>query len=224
MDFDASLGYPGEGPMCSMRLFWIFFILCLVMPVQPALHPRNSADLTRLAKRIPSGLPVGRKVLPKTGSNNKGLLVAFAQWILEVAGEPLEKILEARPFDPERIADLLTLYGRDLYGSGRPYWHFSETINAITAAKPVLRRQVQGAWDLAFAWLAEEPTVHHTALPASLLLAILAVCLVWGWVREAGVFALAWGGLLRMGEAAKATRGDLVFPVDGPWGSELHPD
>ena len=84
----------------------------------------------------------------------------------------------------------------------------------LTAAKPVLRRQVQGAWDLAFAWQAEEPTVHHNALPAPLLLAILSVYLLWGWVREAGVFAFACGGLLRMGEVSKAKRRDLVYPRD----------
>ncbi|OLP75869.1 hypothetical protein AK812_SmicGene44271, partial [Symbiodinium microadriaticum] len=131
-----------------------------------------------------------------------------------VSGQTLETALAVKPFDVEAFVGLLVEYGRDLYGSGRPYWHFEETVNAITSIKPVLRRQVQAAWDLAFAWLAEEPSSHHTALPAVLLLGLLTTCLVWGWLREAGVFALAWGGILRMGEVTSAYRSDLVLPSD----------
>ena len=36
----------------------------------------------------------------------------------------------------------------------------------------------------------------------------------WGWRSEAGVFALAFGALLRIGEAIQATRGCLVLPRD----------
>ena len=110
--------------------------------------------------------------------------------------------------------DLLVKYGRDLYGSGRPYWHYSETVNSVTSLRPTLRRQVQGAWDLSFSWLAEEPYSHHTALPPQVLLALLAVCILWGWVREASSFALAWGALLRMGEVLHAPRACLVLPFD----------
>ncbi|CAE7648469.1 unnamed protein product [Symbiodinium pilosum] len=121
------------------------------------------------------------------------------------------------PFLVEPFVELLVQYGHDLYGSGRPYYHFSETINAVTARKPILRRQVQAAWDVAFTWLAEEPSTHHVAMPPSVLLALLSACLAWGWVREAGIFALCWGALLRVSEATKATRGHLVFPADALW-------
>ena len=97
-------------------------------------------------------------------------------------------MLEEKPFDSERVVDIIVAYGRDLYNSGRPYWHFSETVNALTALEPALRRCCQAAWDLAFTWLAEEPSSHHIALPPVLLMAILGVCLGWGWLRESGVF------------------------------------
>ena len=84
----------------------------------------------------------------------------------------------------------------------------------MTAIKPVLRRQAQAVWDLAAAWQAEEPTTHHTALPSTLLLAILTICRLWGWTKEAGMFALSWGGLLRFGEAAKLRRSDVIYPAD----------
>ena len=38
--------------------------------------------------------------------------------------------------------------------------------------------------------------------------------LYWGWVREAGILALSWGGLTRIGEALAALREELVLPRD----------
>ena len=136
--------------------------------------------------------------------------------------------------DVEQVTALLQAYGHELYAAGRPYGHFSATINAVTSKWPKLKRVVQQVWGVlsrpagngggasfgtlrmavgriapslhplqvhAFAWLREEPPVHHTAMPWQVLLSILATALCWGWVLEAGVLALAWGGLLRVGES-----------------------
>ncbi|CAE7479637.1 unnamed protein product, partial [Symbiodinium necroappetens] len=70
------------------------------------------------------------------------------------------------------------------------------------------------AWDLAFSWMAKEPSTHHLAMPPVILLSMLCTCLYWGWLREAGIFALSWGGLLRIGEATSALRSDLILPAD----------
>ena len=210
MDFDKTLGFPGEGPAPLLR--WALPFL-LLLSASGTLSPRNADDLRRLDRRL-SPLPLGRPVLSGTSSRRVVLVRAFAQWLRETSGCILDQVLEARPFDTERFVDWLILYGQELYGSGRPYWHFSETINALTARKPVLRRACQGAWDLAFTWLSEEPSTHHVALPAILLLAILAPCLAWGWVTEGALFALSWGALLRVSEATAATRRHLVFPED----------
>ena len=117
----------------------------------------------------------------------------------------------------EELVRLLNDYGRELISAGYPYYHFSETINGIAAKRPTARRQLQGAWDLAFAWLSTEPSSHHVAMPAVVLLALLSVCLLWGWLAEAGIYAMAFGGLLRIGEAVQATRGCLVLPRDVPF-------
>ena len=81
--------------------------------------------------------------------------------------------------------------------------------------RPVLcQAAVQAAWDLAFNWLAVEPGSRHVAVPAVVLLALLSVNLLWGWRTEAGIYVLAFGALLRIGEATQATRGCLVLPRD----------
>ena len=177
------------------------------------LLPRDSADLARLRLR-PSPLQTGRPVQSRTWSTRVGLSAAFSQWLEEVADCTLDVLPQKKPFDPEELCSWLTAYGRDLYNSGRPYWHYAEKVNAVTAARHAFRKQAQGACDSAFSWLAEEPYGHRTAMPLPVLLSILTTCLYWGWIREAGCFALAWGALLRGGEVCKARHRDLVFPSD----------
>ena len=109
----------------------------------------------------------------------------------------------------------LVQYGRCLLESGRPYSHYSEVITAIAAKEPLLRGSLEPLWDLAFSWMREEPHVNHVAMPWQLLLAAIATSLVWGWPRvAAGLLALTWGGLLRIGEASAARRSDLLLPGD----------
>ena len=98
------------------------------------------------------------------------------------------------------------MFGQEMLLSGKTDGAFSETINAIGAARPLIRKQLAPAWDLAFAWLADEPHQHHPALPLSVLLAVLTTCLWWGWPLEAAIFALAWNGILRSGEVLMSLR------------------
>ncbi|CAE7775657.1 unnamed protein product, partial [Symbiodinium sp. KB8] len=158
-------------------------------------------------------LPQGRPVLARTRVNRARLLVDFEAWLAE-RGRSLENFLSENPPEVQALNTSLVAYGRELYDAGRPYWIYSETVNSVAARAPTVRRQLQQAWDLGFSWLAMEPYSHHVPLPGILLCAILTACLVWGWVREAGLFALAWGGLLRIGEATNAKRADLVLPRD----------
>ena len=77
----------------------------------------------------------------------RDLVAAFSLWLSEVTGKDLQEYLSQKPLDAEIVSEALVRYGRDLYGSGRPYWHYAETINAVTSLKPVLRRQVQAGVD-----------------------------------------------------------------------------
>ena len=76
-----------------------------------------------------------------------------------------------------------------------------------------MRRVIQQAWDLAAMWGAHEPTTHHTAMPFQILVAIISIAFCWGWSREAAIFSLAWGAMLRTGEVYNATRADLITPA-----------
>ncbi|CAE7286481.1 unnamed protein product [Symbiodinium natans] len=191
LDFDGTLGFPGEGPTAR----------------------QTGLDVGRQERRASRPLPLGRPVLDRTRQNRDALILAFSSWLRE-RGIQLQDFLFGAGFDIEQLNNALVSYGRELYDLGKPYWHYSETVNAISALKPSVRRQLQAAWDTAFSWLAMEPYTHHVPMPPVILLAMLTVCLMWGWVAEAGLFAMSWGGLLRIGEATSARRKQLILPVD----------
>ena len=117
-------------------------------------------------------LQTGRGVLPKTDSNRQVRLADFARWLDSCSDYDAEALLGENGADAETVNKLVVEFGQHLFFSGRPYGHFSELINAIASVRPVLRRQLGGAWDLAYNWMALEPHVHHIALPGLVLLAI----------------------------------------------------
>ena len=269
IDFDASLGFPGEGPAGSALLWTLPFVLALswsshpglplavcaacpgVLPVLPVvclfghrvsllfcclvvtsddlshstvfaapvaashgqLLPRDKGDRGRFEQRKGIVLDEGRPVLAKTKDTREKLLKWFDDW-LQSQDMTLETLLDPKSFDVETINIVLERYGRALYNGGRPYGHYSETINAVGSRRPNLRRVLQGAWNLAFTWLREEPPVHHVALPWQILVSLISVAYLWGWNRTGGVLALSWGALTRIGEVLKARRRHLVLPRD----------
>ncbi|CAE7242563.1 unnamed protein product [Symbiodinium sp. CCMP2592] len=141
------------------------------------------------------------------------LLAAFTEW-LTGEGFCFTDLLDLSPQTTKQLNNLIVRYGRQLFEAGWPYSHYSEVINAIAGYEPGLRRLLQPAWDLAFAWLREEPHSHHVAMPWQVLVASLSVALMWGWPRVAGVLALAWGAILKIGEVFAACRADLLLPGD----------
>ena len=213
LEFDATLGYPGEGPHVAVAgRFWILiFALCVVSC--HGMLPRHRDDQRRASLRGEKPLFSGRPVQVLTRTNRDKLLDQFKAW-LTARGDNLQEILAGAYVNPETIVAKLVSYGQELYASGRPYSHFSETINAIAAAKPTIRRMLTGAWDLAFSWLREEPGEHHTACPFQIMLALLSVSILWGWPLVGGIIALTWGAVCRIGEVLQAYRRDLVLPAD----------
>ena len=230
-DFDSTLGFPGEGPpspscfvlwkiawealCCAVGFSKFFrFVVAMAMVTESfAMMPRNSADVVRQQRRDVQPLSVGRPVLPSTSFNRESLFAAFQNWC-EEQGLDLVTFLSNSLQHAEEINLCLSNYGRQLYYAGRPYGHFAETINAVVSHKAILRRHLQPAWDVAYAWMRNEPPTHHVACPWQVALAMLSTALIWGWTREAGIIALCFAGILRAGEGLKALRRDLLLPGD----------
>ena len=178
------------------------------------LFPKNPGEAARAAARAGRPeLPTGRPVLPATNSLRQRYLDEFFQWSAE-EGVDLSFVLENHVSCIDELNILLGRYGRLLYSNGKTYNQYAETLNGITSMKPAVRRVLQGAWDLGYAWVRMEPSSHHVAIPAQILLSMLAVSLMWGWTAFAGCLALGFGGLLRPGEFLGGVRRDLTLPDD----------
>ena len=60
----------------------------------------------------------------------------------------------------------------------------------------------------------DEPHQHHPAMPASVMISLVCMALLWGWPVEAALIAMTWSGILRIGEVLGAFRRDLYLPED----------
>lgn len=192
---------------------FLVFLSCFAMAGAPMV-PENRDEIARAEQRSAIHLQADRVVLAQTRDNRKKLLLAFQTWLHDEHSVVWDDLIFASPPDPEAICQWLVLYGRELHAAGKSYNKYVETINGIATARPILRRQMAQAWDLAFAWLQDEPHQHHPALPQSILLSMLSTALLWGWPVVAAVLSLAWAGVMRIGEVIYACRRDLVLPSD----------
>ena len=181
--------------------------------------PTTKADRERVFQRSGTAIISTRAVKEQTRDKRKLYLDRFRSWLWSEKGASLKFLLEVKPPDPERISNLLIDYGRALYAGGKSYGIFSETINAIAVERPLIRRQLNGAWDLAFAWLSDEPAQHHPAMPLTVLAAMVTTALMWGWPHEAAVLLIGWTGIMRIGEVLAATRAELILPCDSAPGT-----
>ena len=175
----------------------------------------GAEELSRARRRAEVNLVPDRTVSQVTRSRRQTLLDAFEGWLRNSAGLGLADIVDAKEADPEVAADWLVAYGRELFYAGKAYGRFAETLNAVASRRPLFKKQIVKAWDLAFAWVADEPHSHHPAMPASILLAFVTLALLWGWPRDAAILMMTWCGIMRVGEATSARRSDLVLPEDG---------
>ena len=193
------------------RLLWI--LICGFW-VADAMAPQTALERGRAERRSGNNLIATRVARHDTLERREKLLTDFRVWLHDQHKVHLSLLLTAKPPDAEEICKWLISYGQEMYLSGKAYGKFAETINAVSAARPVVRKQLAGAWDPAFAWLTDEPSEHHPALPLSILLAMLALALMWGWPLEAAVLSLTWCGICRIGEVLIAQRCDLILPCD----------
>lgn len=173
MDFDSSLGYPGEGPQsCWICLlpFWTFALLAEGLPI--FLHEgnifrgivsghlilichgvsepiANAGDRVRQRAREGLVLDDGRPMTAGTKATREELLVHLEAW-LNGKGKTFGAVFLSQPPDFDEINRVLTDYGRMLFRLGKAYYKYAETLNGVTSRRPILRRSIGAAWDLAF--------------------------------------------------------------------------
>ena len=178
------------------------------------LSPVNAEERAKAGKRAETVLQQDRVVRQQTRNRRELLLKDFEAWLVENVQTTLADLVDSHQVDAEHVSDILAAYGRAMFYSGKSYGRYSETINAIAARRPFLKRSLISAWDVAFSWITDEPHVHHPAMPLAVVLAFGGLALLWGWPVEASIILMTWSGILRIGEVFLATRRDLILPCD----------
>ena len=263
LDFDSTLGFPGEGPkplipfcpkvgpsgfhkirrrnarpcrldfphtrsagffprlICLVSFVfspWGVLLLCCsgalrnaeAMPIS-ATTPGEVRKSAFRSQQPP--LVSGRPVTEATNLLRQKYWKTFIDWTKEEDIDFDEMLADAQHCI-EEINIVMTKFGRLLYRSGKSYNQYAETLNSLGSLKPGIRRLLQQSWDLGYSWVRSEPSNHHVALPAAVLISMITVALSWGWLSVAGCLALGFGGLLRPGEITAAIRRDLLTPRD----------
>jgi hypothetical protein len=150
-----------------------------------------------------------RTLLAATVVRRRGLYSSYEAWVAEGEGQTISSLVYA---GPRYISDSLAAYGEFLYSRGDAHGTFVDTINSVVDKFRHLRRQLQAAKDVAEAWKLLMPVANHVPTPESLMLAMVALALAWGWEDVATLIYLSFVCMLRPGEALRLTFADVLLP------------
>ncbi|CAK0902320.1 unnamed protein product [Prorocentrum cordatum] len=150
-----------------------------------------------------------RPLQPLTISRRARYMQDFAQWLGDFLRLTFEHLSEA---EPREVAQALAAYCQHMFDSERPLGIYVETINGWIDQHRHLKRQLQLAWDVAWAWKKLVPAYHHRPTPVPVLLAQVSVALLWGWHDVAALLLLGFVAMLRPGELTKLVKEDALLP------------
>lgn len=124
----------GRGSSNALRLL---LKRASTLAVAFGLYPAGRFAPTRLN---PGDHPTRDSVMPDpvASLSRSQLMSAFNVWLRD-AGLSFEDVLLANPPNLDQVNDVPSRYGRFLFVEGKPYYHFSETINSVSAKRPMLR-------------------------------------------------------------------------------------
>ena len=148
---------------------------------------------------------------PQTILMRKRLWSDFETWVVrQMHLESLDELLVAPPF----LAKVLEAYGKHLFAGGVPLHYFRQLLAHTQREYPSTRPSLGPAWSIVGKWEVAEPLQHRTPIPEPLALAMATLGFLWKWPRFSCMVLLSFYSILRIGEALKSTRGDLLTPVD----------
>ena len=182
-DFDATLGYPGEGPRRQ------------ALP----LADRPAVDLTAAPDRT-------EPVLHRRAV----LLDEFRNWWGDGVSPDGAWIGDSAP--SLVVSRSLASFGQHLYDMGRPLGAYLETVNAMVDLRPELRGNLALAWRVGWSWRGLVPARNHRPMPAPVLLAAVAAALLDNAVDLAIVLSVGFVAALRPAEVSNLRVRDLLMP------------
>lgn len=165
-----------------------------------ALSVRDNGDLDRV--------DIVRPETKKIGLTQWNL---FRQWAISQLGH---SVFQSALSMPELLGHLLAAYGKHWYETGGSLLYLRHLLVHIQRVIPFCKGRIQPAWEIVSKWEILQPVEHCRPLPLKVLEAMVACSLFWSWPRVACILLLAFHGCCRPGEVLRATRRDLVLPMD----------
>eukprot|EP00971_Amphidinium_carterae_P208986 4145984-Amphidinium_carterae.1 len=83
------------------------------------------------------------------------------------------------------VNKVLGSYIQYLHLNDRPTQWGTDTLAGVQFAAPSLQGNLKEAWSMQRQWCRITPMQTRTPLPCEVLLAMCAVCVVWGWTQTA---------------------------------------
>eukprot|EP00971_Amphidinium_carterae_P346744 6488398-Amphidinium_carterae.3 len=182
--FDSTLGYPGEGP-------------------RRGVPRKNSGSCVKQDLRV--------RVQPATALRYRQKLSLLEVWLAQNGFMSVASLLDSSEV---LVNQILSSYIQFLHVSGRPTQWGIDTLAAIQFAGPSWQGRLRASWAIQRQWCRITPFHTRTPLPLDVLLAMVAVCMVWDWPHMAACLLLGFHLLLRPGEIAGIQRCHLLLPSD----------
>ena len=150
-------------------------------------------------------------IRPETEALGLRAWTDYLQWVDSLLGAD---ILANMWLVPGLMGAILGHYGRCLYERGKSLYVYRHLVVYAQRVYPGFKGHLQPAWQVIQRWEELEPVQHRRPIPYSLIQAMVAVALIWGWKRVAAVILIGFHGCCRPGEILVAKRMHLVFPRD----------
>lgn len=139
-------------------------------------------------------------------------LAAFIQWCeVELQDADIGLLFD---LVPTFLGQALRTYGDIQFQQRGALSNYRHLLLAVQRWKPGSRPFLQVGWELVRRWEFQEPVVHRTPVPESVVKAFIAHAFFLGWYEWVGITLLAFYGAGRVGEVIRCRKGDLVLPRD----------
>ena len=183
---------------------------CVRDPVKRIGEAKNPGPRQRRQPRV-ADLDAFDLLEPQTILMRKRLWSDFEAWVATAVNvDSVDDLLVVPPL----LAKVLEAYGRFQFAGGVPLHYFRQLLAHTQREYPSTRASLGPAWGVVSKWEVAEPLQHRTPAPEPLVTAMAVLGFLWRWPRFSCIVLLAFHAILRIGEALKARRSDLLTPLD----------
>ena len=151
----------------------------------------------------------GRAISQTERDRRQHACASFDHWLGQSMQTTVHDVLQ---IGPGPVSRMLAMCGQWLYESGGAVSHLTYTILAIVDLRRDYKRALHRAWDAVALWKQLQPVRSHRPMPRTMMLAMVALSLLWGWSDIAFGIAVGFSAMLRRTEIMALKAQNIVAP------------